>query len=190
MNLTPIILALFGVTAVTGGQVVSAMVQQEAENFVKYDDLFKKYGVERDVPWRWLKAIAMNESSLGRNPSVAAGIENPGSPEGWSSDGLSRGLMQLTLDTANRARVRPGTTIADLDNPEISVDCAARYVRELLRYYFPGDREGVIRGYNGGPGWKHGSDESLSMTQSYYSRFQAHLDEIMKAQPGDENERG
>lgn len=190
MSLVPLYLALAGLSLVGTSEVAMAAIDEEAKNFTRYDDLFKKYGTYRDVPWRWLKAICMNESNLGRHPSVVRGMASPGGEDGWSDDGLSRGLMQLTVDTANRSRVRPGTTIADLDSPEISVDCAALYVRELMRFYFPGDREGVIRGYNGGPGWAKSSQAARSMTASYYARFQSHLAEILQAQPGDEYERG
>lgn len=180
---------LIGAAALATIGYTGAAQAADVDAFTKWDPLFKKYGKLRNVPWRWLKAICMNESNLGRHPAVVAGMANPGGDDGWSDDGLSRGLMQMTPDTANRPRVRPGTSVAELDNPEISVDCAARYLNELASYYFAWDREGVIRGYNGGPGWQHASANSLKNTEVYYARFESHLTQVLEAQPGDEMER-
>lgn len=166
-------------------------VTVENDAFTRWDPLFRKYSGMYDCPWRWLKAICWIESDLGRDPSVVRGMEAPADADGSkSSDGLSWGLMQLTIDTANRRRVRPGTTVADLNNPEISVECAAKYLHELGTYYFAWDREGCVRAYNGGIGWREGSERSLSMTADYYAKFQDKLSKILGAQPGDEMERG
>lgn len=170
------------------GDVITVNVQSDA--FTKYDDLFHKYSAQCRVPWRWLKAVAWVESDLGRNASVLAGLANPGGEDGWSSDHLSRGLMQMTLETANRRRVRPGTTLAELDDPEVSVYCAGKFIYELAQNYFAWDRESVARGYNGGPGWRDSSEESLAETAAYYAKFKKKLASILDAQPGDEMEIG
>lgn len=171
---TAIALAAFaGAFYVKGHDVVDS-VTVELPAFEKYDDLFKKYGNQFDVPWRWLKAIAMNESSLGLNPLVAAGQV--------SSDGLSYGLMQLTLTTA--ADMMSGVTSDDLNNPETSVMLAARYVRHLMNL-FHDDKRKTIMSYNQGPG---NTQKGKEYAADYYDRFDRNIQRILEKQPGDELE--
>lgn len=165
-------------------------VTLQSDAFTKWDPMINKYSAMRNVPWRWLKAILWVESDLGRDPTVQAGMANPGGSDGWSEDGLSRGIMQMTVNTANRRRVRPGTTAADLDNPEICMDCAAKYLAELGNYYFSWDREGCIRAYNGGPGWRSAPAQAQANDAAYYAKFQDKLSKIIGAQPGNEMEIG
>jgi soluble lytic murein transglycosylase-like protein len=146
--------------------------------FEKYDALFKRNGKIHGVPWRWLKAIAMNESSLGLNPRVLAGLV--------SSDGLSYGLMQVTLTTARE--LRPGTTADDLNDPEISIGLSAKYVRRMMDR-FGGDREKTIRAYNGGPGFQT-TLKGQTDTPIYYARFVRNLTTVLEKQPGNERELG
>lgn len=150
-----------------------------SDSFTQWDTLFKKYADQFGVPWRWLKAICMNESSLGQDESVQAGMRQPGSEDGWSFDGLSRGLMQVTLKTGKA--LQPGVTAADLDNPDTSVRLAAMLLKQLIDRFGIDDRESVIRAYNGGP--KFGA-----ATLPYYAKFVAHIAIVNSKQPGDELE--
>lgn len=153
----------------------------DAEPFLKWDGLFKRYGTRYNVPWRWLKAICMNESSLGEHPSVARGLEDPSDVDGSKSDdGLSWGLMQLTLRTA-RALEGAQIDAVFLNNPDNSVRLGAELVSELILKYGIEDRESIIRDYNGGP--KKGP-----MTIVYYARFMRNLSQVLDRQPGNELE--
>jgi len=83
-----LVIAIGGMFAAGGG--LDMLI---SDPFTKYDNLFHTYSSMYSVPWRWLKAIAMNESNLGRAPSVAAGILNPSDvTQSVSSDGKSYGL--------------------------------------------------------------------------------------------------
>lgn len=154
----------------------------DSDPFTKWDYLFHQYSSAYSVPWRWMKAICMNESNLGQATSVANGIANPDDVSGsTSSDGLSWGLMQTTLATAGQ--FEPGTTAEDLNNPDTSVRIAGKYMQWVMNNYFD-DEESVVRAYNGGPGFKDAS------TNTYWSRYQANAATIQTTQPGDENEIG
>lgn len=167
---------------------IEAKVITILPDFEKYDYLFKKYGQSYQVPWRWLKAIAMNESSLGKAASVVRGLNNPNDIEGSkSSDGKSWGLMQVTLTTANE--LRKGTTVADLNNPEISIELAAKYINKMIGKFGLSDRESVIRAYNGGPGFRN-TLQGQRDTPKYYNKFVVNLNAIMEKQPGKELEYG
>lgn len=148
--------------------------------FTRFDFLFKNYSGQYDVPWRWIKAICMNESNLGQAPSVARGLANPSDVDGSkSSDGKSWGIMQTTVPTSDQ--FFPGTTASDLNDPDTSVKCAAAYLHWVMDNYFD-DVEDVVRAYNGGPGFKKAS------TDTYWARFQANMAQVLAQQPGDENE--
>lgn len=164
----------FGDTLDMGFQAVTS-----DDSFTQWDALFQKYGSQYNVPWRWMKAICMNESSLGQDSSVQAGMRNPGSDDGWSSDGLSRGLMQMTLKTAQA--LMPGVSVAQLDDPDTNVRLSGMLLAQLIGQFGMDDRESVIRAYNGGP--KFGA-----ATLPYYTKFVAHLAIVMAHQPGDELE--
>lgn len=148
------------------------------DSFTAYDSLFQKaaqkYGIS---DWRILKAFAWNESSIGRAPSVIAGIANPSDRDGSaSSDGLSWGIMQTTEETANW--LRPGTTFQDLNVPEISVDVGAKYIAWLLKRY-DGDLSSAVQAYNEGPG----NFEKGKTVDEYLQRFQSHYALIQERQP-------
>lgn len=158
-----------GVMAVTGDA-----------SFTQWDGLFQKYGSQYQVPWRWLKAICMNESSLGQAKSVLVGLKTPTDADGSkSSDGLSWGLMQVTLATANG--LAGPVTPAYLNDPDNSVNLGARLVKQLIDRFGISDRQSVIRAYNGGPHFG-------VATLPYYTRFVTNLALVMNQQPGDELE--
>lgn len=122
----------------TGNRVPSAL----ANHWYRYDAWFRAYAEDYGVDWTWLKAIAMTESSLGTNSRVVAGIQ--------SSDGLSWGLMQLTLPTASDMKGGQAT-IDELNDPETSIHWAAKYLY-TLSLIVGDDAKRIIMGYNEGPG--------------------------------------
>lgn len=157
--------------AETVGSVVS--------NDDRFDSLFKKYGAKYSVPWTWLKAIAMNESSLGRHPSVARGLMNPNDIEASKSeDGKSWGLMQVTIKTARG--LDPTATEAKLNNAEYSIGLAAQYLAQLSKQFSMVESryvEWVIKSYNQGPGnsMKEKTGQISGYAQEYWERFQRNL---------------
>lgn len=153
---------------------IQNVVTSQTDDFTRFDDLFKKYGSQYGVPWKWLKAICMNESSLGKAKSVKAGLLNPQDiKNSVSSDGLSWGLMQVTLTTA-RALEGSVITAAYLNEPENSVRLAAKVCAENIDRFGIEDRESVIRAYNGGPSF-NARAAARANTAIYYSRFLANL---------------
>lgn len=171
------VLYFFGDTLEAGAAAVSG-----DDSFTQWDALFKKYGSQFNVPWRWMKAICMNESSLGQDKSVQRGLAAPTDAEGSkSSDGLSWGLMQVTLKTGQA--LESGITVADLNNPDTSVRLAGKLLNQLIGRFGMDDRESVVRAYNGGPNYG-------AATLPYYAKFLTHLELVMATQPGDELETG
>lgn len=135
-----------------------------------YDSLFKKYGEEQDIPWEWLKTIAMIESTLGLNPRVALGIKEPNNPKSVSYDNLSYGLMQLRVSTA--CDFEKGITFKDLNNPETSIRIAAKFFKWIKNQFK--DKQGeeleklVIMSYNQGVG---GTKKGYKGALPYYEKF-------------------
>lgn len=152
----------------------------------RWDSLIRKYSAQFGVPWRWVKAVMIIESDLGRAPSVARGLERPFDIEqSKSSDGKSWGLMQLTLPTAND--LQPGITAVGLNDAETSVRLGTQYLGRMIKRWGINEREKVIRSYNGGPGFMN-SNIGRTWTEAYYKKFLTALDRVMKAQPGNEKE--
>lgn len=173
---------LFGGVLYMGRQKIEDTIEEMSDSWTEFDGLFKKYGLKYDVPWQWLKAIALNESSLGSHPSVAEGIRNPSNIEGSkSSDGKSWGLMQVTLATARDLDF--SATAEKLNNPEYSVNLAADYLNRLAGKFSQVDVryvEWVIKSYNQGPGntMKEKSGQSSGFAQAYWERFQRNLERV------------
>ncbi len=154
-------------------------------DFTRWDSLIKLSSRRYGVPWRWTKAVMMNESSLGTAASVRRGLASPTDVTGSaSSDGKSWGLMQVTLSTARE--MRPITTVADLNTPAISIDLGAQYLGKMKNIWGL-NAEKVVRSYNGGPGWSK-STAGTKLTLEYWNRFQRNLAEILERQPGPVNE--
>lgn len=151
-------------------------------SWTQYDSLFQKYGQANDVDWTWLKAFALNESNLGQASSVAEGIANPSDIDGsTSSDGKSWGLMQMTVSTAQG--LDGSATPQKLNNPDYSVNLAARYVEDLKGYFDesnPRFLEYVVKSYNQGPGntQKEIAGTGGGYANTYWSRFQTNLTKV------------
>lgn len=156
------ILILLGLAAFLyfKGEDTLNTVVQNLDAWNKYDEKFKYYASKNGLPsdgWLWLKAIALNESSLGQNPLVKTGL--------WSSDGLSRGIMQLTVATANdyqhwvsnvatlkRDNPKKYEEIASLlDNDDLSINLSAQHFARLYRK-FGRTLEHAVKAYNQGEG--------------------------------------
>lgn len=138
--------------------------------FNRWDSLIQKYANLYNVPFDWMKAIMIVESDLGRAKSVKIGLEKPDDIiNSVSFDGKSWGLMQLTLPTTRM--FEPLVTERGLNDPEISVRLAAKYLQWLISKKGR-DEENVIRSYNGGAGWK-GTVLGPSMTLQYWNKYLA-----------------
>tara|TARA_R110000803_G_scaffold5670_1_gene18714 strand:+ start:9052 stop:9612 length:561 start_codon:yes stop_codon:yes gene_type:complete len=119
-----------------------AMAKTEKEKFVRYDSLFKLYANGR-FPWRWLKAIAKQESDLGENRLVRNGQV--------SSDGKSFGLMQIAegLGSPTEIALKGFGGQEKLNDPDYSIQKASELVN-FLNDKFRGDEFKVFLGYNQG----------------------------------------
>lgn len=106
--------------------------------------LFNTYGPQYGVPPLWLQAFCTVESNMGQDPSVMAGA--------LSSDGQSKGIMQLTLPTANDYE---SVSLDDLNNPDTSVRIASKFIQALMGQFDSTDpryTEWVVKSYNQGAG--------------------------------------
>lgn len=176
------ILVLFGIA--NSGDTLTTyenMTNGKKKNFNDaYDSLFTRYGSAYGIDPYILKAIAANESTVGKNSRVAYGIAHPNEIySSVSTDGKSWGLMQVTLPTARQ--FEKNLTEADLNNPDTSVRVAAKYIQWVKKNY-GSDFEFYIRAYNGGPGWKKTSI-GPSTTATYWTKFQKNF-ELAKADGG------
>jgi hypothetical protein len=151
--------------------MVAAKGAYSTYQWTRFDSLLKKSAAQFSLSeWRWLKAIALNESHLGLARSVAHGLKHPSDIQrNKSYDGLSWGVMQTTLATAND--MRPGTSAEDLNNPEISIYIGAKYLAWLLRRY-RGNLKKAVMAYNQGPG---NTDRGKTYAEKYWTKFQRNL---------------
>lgn len=113
------------------------------EKFFFYDELFKKHASINKFPWKWLKAIAKQESSLGLDSRVINGEV--------SGDGLSYGLMQIAegVGSPMEISIKGKGGRAALNDPEYSVNIAAKLIGYLNRKY-SGQEDKVFLAYNQG----------------------------------------
>lgn len=136
------------------------------KNWNKFDDDFLTWANCYSIPARWLKGICLNESSLGTNPRVVQGIA--------SEDGLSYGIMQITLATAADLADKL-VTPEELNDPTFSIRYAALYLSRL-KTTFNNIEENVIRAYNEGPGKRKkvlaGLATSSQINIDYWARYQ------------------
>lgn len=154
MNILPIILV--GVLAMG---VKSQVNKTGFKYWNTYDSLFKKYASEYNLDWKMLKAIAINESSLGQDSRVEK--------REWSSDGKSRGLMQLTVPTANDYELVDAN---GLDNPETSIRIAAKFLHDLTKTFLTNTQK-IVMSYNQGAG---NTLKGKMYALEYYTRWLNH----------------
>lgn len=155
-----------------------AAIRPMLNDWNKFDDRFKYHAALNGfgdlgggvAGWEALKAIALNESDLGRDPYAQPGV--------WSRDGKSRGLMQLILPTANDFEA---VTPDDLDNPEISIRIAAKFFAQNWRRFRP-SLEYTIKAYNqgGGATAKEMRGEIAGHAAEYWNRFQRNLKTVQE----------
>lgn len=155
-----------------------------------FDPIFKKYANIYGIPWQWLAAIAENESSTARAPSVKRGLASPNDIENSkSSDGKSWGLMQVTIKTAKA--LDPAATEAKLNDPDYSVKLAAMLIKQDSAQFSKLDvryMEWVIKSYNQGApntkkemsGWRGPWTDHV---QQYWERFQRNLSKVQGESP-------
>ena len=177
-------IGVIGVLVFYGQQLTESIGVEDdtMPSWKSFDPLFRKYGTEFGVPWTWLKAIALNESSLGSAKSVMRGLKVPTDVEGSkSSDGKSWGLMQVTLTTAKE--MDPAATSEKLNNPEYSIKLAAKYLKNLSSQFSKIESrylEWVIKSYNQGPGntRREKAGTSQGFAHEYWARFQRNLERV------------
>jgi len=148
-------------------------------NWTKWDGLFKFCGSQHGIDWKVLKAIAMNESSLGTNKAVAIGLADPKNVMGSvSQDGKSWGLTQMTIKTAKDYDML--VTPEKLNMPSYCVDLTARHLSRIMKAFNSTDlrfTEYYVRAYNCGvQGLRNElQGKSLDRSSEYWRRFQQHL---------------
>ena len=175
--------AILTVVLMTQKKAIADAMTENSDEFTRWDARLKQAASKYSIAdWRWLKAIMWIESSLGRAKSVKHGLLNPTDIEGSASyDKKSWGLMQVTKTTAND--MRPGTTEADLNNPEISIDLGARYFSMMLKRYnensFSILPARAVRAYNQGPG---NEDKRKSYANDYLKKFEGFFQKIREKQ--------
>jgi len=117
----------------TRAQASSAAAQSPAP----YREIIVRESKKRGLDPRLILSIMKQESGFKpRAKSIAA----------------ARGLLQLTIDTAQRYAARAGysnLTEDDLYRPEVNIAVACEYLAELTRL-FPDLQEAVAASYNGG----------------------------------------
>jgi soluble lytic murein transglycosylase-like protein len=162
--------------------VAEEIMSTPNQNWTKWDADFKAAAKKYGVPWTWLKAISLNESSLGTAKSVAWGEKFPEDVEkSKSSDGKSWGLMQVTLTTARG--MDPFATEVKLNNAKYSIDLGARYLGQMYKRYPQVDlrhAEWVVKSYNQGPGNtdKERRGEISGYAEEYWARFKRNLQKV------------
>lgn len=152
--------------------------------WTSFDSLFKKYGTMFGVDWKILKAIAMNESDLGKEKSVLHGLNYPKDVDASKSfDGLSWGLMQVTLNTGRQ--YDESISPEKLNNAEYSIKIAAQYLAWVQRQFAlvdPRYTEWVVKSYNQGVGNtnKERLGQISGYTKEYWPRFQRNYERVIK----------
>lgn len=102
-----------------------------------FDSIFKSVGKKLNISPRILKAIAANESTVGRNKSVEA-------------VGNTQGIMHVIYATA--IRFSPGLKEGEHKSlpPEKDIEIGSKYFHFLMNKY--GVLEHAVKAYNGGEG--------------------------------------
>ncbi len=143
------LIILAGAFLLVGGTAGAAVVYNvEVTEWTRFDSSFQAIASSYGIDWKWLKAFALNESDLGRNSLVANGQT--------STDGLSWGLMQVTLKTA--LGFDPAASIdklANLNPADYSIDLASQLIVQNMNSFDNSDprfTEYVVKAYNAGAG--------------------------------------
>ena len=119
------------------GRTRSQASSAEAQYPAAYREIILREAKKRNLDPRFILSIMKQESGFKpRAKSMAA----------------ARGLLQLTIDTAQKYAARAGynnLTEDDLYRPEVNIAVACEYIAELTRL-FPDLQEAVAASYNGG----------------------------------------
>ena len=167
------------ISAVIGYFLISNTVVSTSEEIKemipdKFDDLFKKYGAIYGVDWKLLKRISWIESNIGLNSRVAKGLVNPKDIEGSKSyDGLSWGLMQVTVTTAKD--YDKNASAEKLNNPAYSIEIGAKHLK-MLKQLFSSERD-VVMSYNQGQGNQKkfiAAEKSGTLKENQYSQARSY----------------
>ena len=161
---------IFGGGTLAKNKAEDAMTKA-SDSFREFDGLFRRHSRLSGVPALMLKAIAMNESSLGKHPSVARGIAAPWDVEGSKSeDGKSWGLMQVTVPTARD--YDKNADAVKLNNPDYCVEIASKHLARLIRKFLK--EEYVVKAYNQGEGnmQKEIDGKIKGNAGTYWERYQ------------------
>lgn len=152
MNNTKIILGLIGLIAIV------VLVFKKVMNLTtEYDHLFIKYANKHGLDWKMLKAIALNESSLGKN-------------KGYEPKGGTFGLMQIKLSTAQD--YYPNLTAKDMYDDEIQVMSASAFLSDLLKRTNK-DVQKAVMSYNQGLG---NTLKGKTYAEPYWKKYLKHYD--------------
>lgn len=163
-------------------------------DFNTWDSLFLEFGNRYQVPFVWLKAICMNESSLGQAESVRIGLQNPADVTGsQSEDGLSWGIMQVTVKAARDFDINATPQL--LNNPRYSVEMACKYLARTKKQFSIVSvryEEYVIKSYNAGAGrvqqyidgkLTDAGEQAMEHAQTYWERYLRNKQVLHKKQP-------
>lgn len=163
-------------------ETVSA-IKKKYPSWNQYDSLFIKWSSFFGIEWKYLKAIAIVESTLGKNR------------QGY--DGKSTGLMHLIETTANdltkELKSNYGIDLLqqfkvnkiDLNvlrnGDEISIILASLYLKKS-KIMFPGNTEAQIKSYNMGWGntkkWLNGGKDYSTITSDYFNKWTKAFTEV------------
>lgn len=141
--------------------VLSMFKPKYAGAMSPYDDLINLYAFQNGLDPLLVRAVIRQESNW-----------DPGVP---GSDGLSIGLMQITLPLAHDFFGRD-SSFDELADPETNIKIGTWYLgREVAAY----GQEGGIASYNEGPGnWLKGKHDAsyVNSVLGYYKQYQDAID--------------
>lgn len=153
------------------------------ENWTKWDSIMQLHCSDASVPWLWMKAIMIDESSLGLNPRVSHGILHPEDIEASKSeDGKSWGLLQLEPASAKDFDIIANSQ--KLNDPDYSIWIGSKLLRRLYRA-MGGVEEFVIKGWNEGQGAAvlEQSGRISGHAQQYWERYLVNKAMVLASTP-------
>ena len=134
---------------------VSVIVGSNEKLTRQYDSLFIKYANEYGLDSKMLKAIALNESTLGKNKA-------------YEPKGGTTGLMQIKLSTAQD--FFKNLTAIELDKDEVQIKTASAFLASLKKQ-FAGDEMKIVMSYNQGAG---ATRAGKTYAQGYWEKYLKH----------------